>query len=402
MKLRRRFRTFLRAELRDWRIWVTRAVMLLFAAGAGVAVVGFTWLSERALEGFQALRGAAWWLPLLWTPLVAASVVWVTRRWVAGAAGSGIPQVLAALEAPAQDTRTSALVSVKVSVAKLALTAWGLLGGLSIGREGPSVQVAAGILHAGRRWMPDRHVMSAHELLLAAIVLAGLMAVSILGNATYFGVIRVGSIGTELAAPAMLLALLCGLVGGLFSRLLIESLSGGMDRFSRWRARHPVRFALGCGLAVAVIGLASQGSTFGSGYLYTRGLLEGQQDAPVIYVVLKLAATWLSAWSGVPGGIFAPSLAIGAGMGSDVAAWFASPHTPALVALGMAGFLAAVTQAPLTAFIIVMEMVDGHAMVLSLMACSMVASLVSRGISPPIYPTLARQYARSAAPADAS
>jgi H+/Cl- antiporter ClcA len=57
--------------------------------------------------------------------------------------------------------------------------------------------------------------------------------------------------------------------------------------------------------------------------------------------------------------------------------------------MGMAGFLAAVTQAPLTAFIIVMEMVDGHSMVLSLMASAMLASLVSRMISRPLYETLA-------------
>jgi H+/Cl- antiporter ClcA len=111
---------------------------------------------------------------------------------------------------------------------------------------------------------------------------------------------------------------------------------------------------------------------------------------PLLYVTLRFVATWLAAWSGVPGGIFAPSLAIGAGIGADVAlltGWTTS--SSALIALGMAGFLAAVTQAPLTAFIIVMEMVDGHAMVLSLMACALVASGVSRLISRPLYPQLA-------------
>ncbi|UUZ51894.1 chloride channel protein [Massilia sp. B-10] len=65
-------------------------------------------------------------------------------------------------------------------------------------------------------------------------------------------------------------------------------------------------------------------------------------------------------------------------------------HAPTLIALGMVGFMAAVTQAPLTSFIIVMEMVDGHAMVLSLMACALVARAVARLISPPLYPGLAR------------
>jgi H+/Cl- antiporter ClcA len=64
-------------------------------------------------------------------------------------------------------------------------------------------------------------------------------------------------------------------------------------------------------------------------------------------------------------------------------------NAPTLIALGMAGFLAAVTQAPMTAFIIVMEMVDGHALVLSLMATALISSSVSRLISAPLYPALA-------------
>jgi len=101
----------------------------------------------------------------------------------------------------------------------------------------------------------------------------------------------------------------------------------------------------------------------------------------------------------VPAGIFAPSLAIGAALGNDVALAFYGAQVPALIALGMVGFLAAATQAPLTAFIIVMEMVDGHAMVLSLMACALVSSMVSRIISPPLYPTLARLQLARAQPA---
>ena len=74
-------------------------------------------------------------------------------------------------------------------------------------------------------------------------------------------------------------------------------------------------------------------------------------------------------------------------------------NAPTLIALGMAGFLAAVTQAPMTAFIIVMEMVDGHGLVLSLMACAMVASGVSRLVSAPLYPSLAEIQLKRLAPA---
>jgi H+/Cl- antiporter ClcA len=93
----------------------------------------------------------------------------------------------------------------------------------------------------------------------------------------------------------------------------------------------------------------------------------------------------------VPAGVFAPSLAIGAGLGNDIAtaAGLGPQAAIPLIALGMVGFLAATTQGPITSFIIVMEMVSGHSMVLSLMACALVASGVSRLISPPMYTALA-------------
>jgi len=134
--------------------------------------------------------------------------------------------------------------------------------------------------------------------------------------------------------------------------------------------------------------LSTDGATFGSGYSHTRAMLENQDHVSPLYVLLKTVSTWLTVWAGVPAGIFAPSLAIGAAVGNDLASWLAYPNAPTLIALGMAGFLAAVTQAPLTAFIIVMEMVTGHELVLSLMASALVASGVSRLISQPLYSAL--------------
>ena len=130
--------------------------------------------------------------------------------------------------------------------------------------------------------------------------------------------------------------------------------------------------------------------TFGSGSEAVKQMLQGHAELTPIATLLKFMATWLSAWCGVPGGIFAPSLSIGAGIGDAVALFANSDLEPALIAMGMAAFLAAVTQAPLTAFIIVMEMVDGHAMVLTLMAGALGTSLISRWLSVPLYGALAQ------------
>ncbi|MBK6006099.1 chloride channel protein [Ramlibacter ginsenosidimutans] len=418
----------IRGDLANSHEWVARAIVLAFAALSGACVVGFTVLCNHASGFFNSWTQRWPWLPLVETPALCAAIVWVTVRFFPGAAGSGIPQVMVALNDSVEPAARRRFVSLRLAIAKVVLTAAGLLGGLAIGREGPSVQVAAGVMLHARRWLPRRASINPHALLvaggaagiaaafnaplagimfaieeltrkietrssglvIAAIVLAGLIAVSVFGNSTYFGVIRVPALDWSFAAPAVLVVLGSGLLGGFFSRLLHASLVGTSDRVSRWRAQHPVPFAAACGLGIAVVGLVSHGSTFGAGYSSTRQLLEGHADMPLLYVTLRIVATWLALWSGVPGGLFAPSLAIGAGIGADVSlmmGWGAD--TPALIALGMCGFLAAVTQAPMTAFIIVMEMVDGHAMVLSLMATALAASLLARWLARPLYPALA-------------
>ena len=90
--------TAVRREFYDWRLWVGRGVVLAFAALAGLTVVLFTWMTEHAVEIFFSVQRQAWWFPLIWTPACTAAVGWITRRYVPGAGGSGIPQVVRALE----------------------------------------------------------------------------------------------------------------------------------------------------------------------------------------------------------------------------------------------------------------------------------------------------------------
>jgi H+/Cl- antiporter ClcA len=419
----------IRSDLGNHREWIARCIVLAYAALAGATVVGFTWLCARALDLFMRIEHWEPLAPFLWTPALCAGIVWTTRRFFPGASGSGIPQVIAALRPEVPAGSRGRLVSLRLALAKTGLTAAGLLGGLAIGREGPSVQIAAGVMLHARRWLPRGVSIKTHGLLVAggaagiaaafnaplagvmfaieeltprieqrssglvvaAIVLAGLIAVSVFGNSAYFGVIHTAPLGPDFAGPAALVVMLAGVTGGIFSRLLYVSMTGGSsDIFTAWKKTHPVWFAAACGLAIACIGWVSGGATFGSGYDFTKSLVAGNTSLPLLYVTLRFVATWLAIWSGVPGGLFAPSLAIGAGMGSDIALLCdVHAQSPALIALGMACFLAAITQAPITAFIIVMEMVDGHSMVLSLMAATMLASLIARWIARPIYPALA-------------
>lgn len=419
-------------EMGGREIWRDRAVVLGFAALTGAVVVGFTLLAESATHAFRAIGVATPmgpWLALAWTPALTVLILWWTRRFVPGTAGSGIPQVVRALEDDLDGARLGWLVSPRVALHKVVLVSGGLLAGLSIGREGPTVQVGAGVMLGARRWLSGRSVIDEHDLMvagaaagiaaafntplggivfaleqlsrrrgiahssivIASIVLSGLIAVSVFGNDTYFGRLKVTQMTIDLLLPGLAVALVCGLTGGLFARLIVVSVRGTPDWFSRVRVRHPFRFAAICGLGVAVIGLVTGGATTGAGYQTTRSLLEGNADLPFVYTLLKFGATWLSSWTGVPAGVFAPSLAIGAGIGNDVALAFGLSRESAipLIAIGMAGFLSATTGGPITAFIIVMEMVAGNTMVLSLMAGALVASGIARLITESMYQELA-------------
>lgn len=427
------------------RQWLDRVTVLTYATLTGLVVVGFTLLAEAALEGFKALE--SWgshgrYVTLLWTPALTVAVLWWTRRYAPGAVGSGIPQVIRALDDDLPAALRSALVSLQLSLHKIVLVSGGLLAGLSIGREGPTVQVGAGVMLNARRWLSPGTRIDEHDLMvagaaagiaaafntplggivfaleqlsrrrgmthttlvIASIVLAGLVAVAVFGNVTYFGQLRVQELSWSLVLPGLLVALASGLAGGLFARLIVVSLRGAPGLVSRWRAAHPLRFAALCGLLVAVIGIVTNSATAGAGYSTTSALLRGEAELPGVYTLLKFCATWISAWSGVPAGVFAPSLSIGAGIGHDIALGLGYSEQAAipLIALGMVGFLAATTAGPITAFIIVMEMVAGQAMVLSLMACALLANGVGRMVTPPMYWELAATMPPAAADAAAA
>mgnify|MGYP002381946133 FL=1 len=152
-------------------------------------------------------------------------------------------------------------------------------------------------------------------------------------------------------------------------------------------------FRAACGLLVALIGIAGGGMSFGSGYAITEKVVNGELALPWYAPVTRYLATLVSYFSGIPGGIFAPALAIGAAIGSNLTPLFsASVGSTPILTLCMAGFLAAVTQSPITAAIIVMEMIDGHGMVLSLMAVALIAKAVSSRLGPELYQRLAGDF----------
>jgi len=216
------------------------------------------------------------------------------------------------------------------------------------------------------------------SLIIATVIAAGLTSIALMGNYTYFGstpmALRNGL--DWLAIPMCGVA--GGLAGGLFSRILITMARGLPNRVGPALKRNSLLFAFACGLAVAICGLISGDTIYGTGYAQVKAALEDGSPLSADFGLLKFLATTFASISGIPGGIFAPSLAIGAGIGTNVASLFHGAPVAAIMLLGMVSYFAGVVQAPITAFVIVTEMTDNHAMVVPLMAAALIAHATSR------------------------
>ncbi|WP_213763574.1 chloride channel protein [Caballeronia sp. dw_19] len=423
-----------RAVQRGRRLWLHYGVFWLGAIATGLVAVLYAKLIDVGYDTFLRYATRYWWLPLPVSPAIGALGVWLTRRFFPGSEGSGIPQVIATLH----DSGALAprLLSIRILVGKIVVSFLSILGGFTIGREGPTIHVGAALMFNLRRFYPQRFralrgtalehrlalagaaaglsaafnaplagvVFAIEELtrsfeqrtsgvLITAIIFAGIVSLGLQGNYTYFGTIDIGNHFPDLLAVAVvLIGAVSGVAGGVFCWLLLNTGRWIPSRVNTWRDRHPVAFGAVCGLIIAVIGVASGGHTFGSGYAEARAMLEGRAQLSAAYPVLKMASMVGSYLPGAPGGLFAPSLAIGAGIGNALHLVFGQMQLPMLIALGMVGYLAAVTQSPITAFVIVIEMINGHALVISLMATALISSQVSKLFAPALYETLAKRY----------
>lgn len=424
--------TLLRRRFASMR-WRTRVTLWAAATIAGLLVVMFARLADMALAQFAQQTADRPWLPFVYTPLVGMLVVWLTTRFFVGAQGSGIPQVIAATRLVHQGKSIDKLVSLRIAFGKICLGTLALTGGFSAGREGPSVQVAASIMHFFHRFLPNARIVRVEDLILAGgaagiaaafntplagiafaveelgrkletrtsgvllstIILSGMVAIALQGNYNYFGHFDVQGVSLDIVAPALAIGIGCGLLGGLFSRMLLWPQRHRRFVLWEWRSAHPVLFAGICGLIVAILGWISGGMSFGSGYGITSQVIAADVGLPWHAPITRFLATVVTYFSGIPGGIFAPSLAVGAAVGSNVADLFHLAAQP-IIALCMVGFLAAVTQSPITSAIIVMEMIDSHGLVISLMAVALIAKAVSSRMGPELYQQLAKGFLQAA------
>ena len=410
-------------SVRDWK---TRLIFWTGALTVGLTAAVFAMSSNYVMALHSSIIAHSRWWSLLLSPLVMITVVFCTRHLFPGTQGSGIPQAIAALRSENDGARRR-MLSLRIAAGKLGLTLLGFLGGASIGREGPTVHIGASMMYSLGRFtkFPPHYVRHglimvggaagiaaafntpiagiifaieemarfyeerATGLLLVAVIIAGLAALAILGNYTYFGESNASLTGVHSWIAVLMCGVAGGLLGGVFSRVLLE----GMKRLRPAMAKYWLVVAAASGLTIAGIGLLSDGSSYGTGYDEARHILLGHSTLGWTFPFYKIAATMSSYLSGAPGGIFSPSLSIGAGLGGDLAPLMPYVPTSAVVLLGMVGYFTGVVQTPLTASVIVMEMVDDRSMVFPVITTAIIALGTSRLIcKTPIYWALAEEF----------
>ncbi len=414
------------------------AVTILAGGLCGLAAVAFHlsigWLEALLINRANHAPGYWWIFFTILTPGVGGLIVGLgLTYWVPAAAGSGIPQVKVAF------ALRSGLVSLRETIGKFVLCAFQIGSGASLGLEGPTVQICAGVssLMARAARLSPRNcrrmtsvgmaagIAAAFNAPIAAItftleeligdldqtmlsgviVAAALAAVvehSILGSNPVFHMPRTYALG---AASSLIWYALLGVLAAVVSITFTDSLLALRALFKRWTAVpkwiHPAIGGLATGaLAVLALYWFHLNGIAGDPYKTMELALTGTMPLlfMAVFCVLKLAATVSSYSSGGSGGIFAPSLFMGSMLGGAVGYLDVTVfHHPtdaigAFAVVGMGAVFAGIVRAPMTSILIVFEMTGGYGLVLPLMIANMTAFVLARYLRPvPIYEALLRQ-----------
>jgi chloride channel protein, CIC family len=413
------------AELRQRENQVFLVLALVIGALTGLAVVAFIVLTERLGMRLYPV-GSAPWRRVLFPVAGSLGIGYLLYRYFPNARGSGVPQTKAALFA--RDGR----ITLRTVLGKFFCTAATLASGIPLGREGPSVQVGAGIGSVLGRLLglsteqvknlipvgAAAAIAAAFNTPLAAVLFsleeivgdlhAPVMGAVVLASATAWMVLRM-LLGdhplfkvpqyqlvhpTEFAVYAVL-----GVAGGVVSVAFTKLLLGMRARFLRFPQKTVWFQPVAGGLLVGLMGWFVP-QVLGVGYGYVGDALNGNMafKMMLLLVVLKLIAVTASYASGNAGGIFGPSLFIGAMLGGTlgtVAHRLFPAHTAAAGAyalVGMGAVFAGIVRAPMTSVLMIFEMTQDYAVIVPLMIANLVSLFIaSRLQHEPIYEALAVQ-----------
>lgn len=413
------------AILRDREEQVFLILTLVIGALVGLVVVAFILLTERAGVRLYPAGGAAW--RRLLVPVGGSlGMGYLLYRYFPDARGSGVPQTKAALYA------REGRISLSTVIGKFFCTSATLASGIPLGREGPAVQVGAGIASVLGRWLglrPEKvkallpvgaaaAVAAAFNTPLAAVLFsleevvgdlhAPVLGSVVLASATSWAMLRL-LLGNnplfqvpqyQLVNPLELgIYALLGVAGGFVSVAFTKLLLWMRARFLRLPRRTVWFQPVTGGLLVGVMGWFVP-QLLGVGYKHVGEALNGGMALKLmlLLLVLKFFAVATSYASGNAGGIFGPSLFLGAMLGGimgNIANHFLpdTVGTPGAYALvGMGTVFAGIVRAPMTSVVMIFEITRDYAVIVPLMISNLVSFFISSKFQKqPIYEVLAHQ-----------
>jgi H+/Cl- antiporter ClcA len=221
------------------------------------------------------------------------------------------------------------------------------------------------------------HINYFKTALFTAVIIAGLTAQGLLGPYLYLGYPDVSHSSPYIFFVVILVASMAGLAGSSMAKLILALLKW-KNGFKHWHQH--LLYVLFCAVVIVVIAYFLNPAVLGSGKaLMTRTLFTGDKFSSWHTAAFRVLGPVLCFTTGASGGVFAPSLSAGAGIGSLLSAWMhlSSANTNVVILAGMAAFLTGVTRSPFTSAILVLEMTDRHNLIFHLMLASLIASLVS-------------------------
>ncbi len=404
---------------------LTIFLSLVIGVMAGLVVVAFILLTGRLAARMYPAGGAAWRRVLIPTA-GALATGFLLARYFPNARGSGIPQTKFAVFI------NNGYISLKTVIGKFLCCSGSLASGIALGREGPAVHIGAGIASVlGRRFgLAAEDVKSLVPVGCSAALAAAFntpIAAVLFSLEEILGDLHAPVLGSVVIASAtswMVLHLvlgdqplfhvppyqlvnplefgfyaILGLIGGLASVAFVKLLLAIRIWFKKLpKSTEWIQPAAG-GLLVGLMGWFVP-EVLGVGYDFVDIVLGGDFPLKIVVVlaVLKLIATPACYGSGNAGGIFGPSLFIGAMIGGSVGSVAHSlfPHitaNPGAYALiGMGAAFAGIVRTPLTSVIMIFEMTRDYSIIVPLMIANLISFFVSQKLQrEPIYEALALQ-----------
>jgi H+/Cl- antiporter ClcA len=362
------------------------------------------------------------WAFFIITPACFVLAWWVVHKYAPYARGSGIPQVSAAIElsSPKHGYKVNLLLSFRVIVIKIISSLVVVFGGGIIGREGPTIQISASIFKKINDLLPSWYtkiskrnmivtggaaglaaafntplggiVFAIEELtkthfsffksaLLTGVILAGLTALNFLGPYLYLGYPKLNDIPAWIILLTIPIAIITGFAGAGMGSLILYLFK--KKKVLKTNLQNIMYVAI-CGFIIATLAVFVDGQVFGSGKeIMVNTLFTSDKHVAWYLPVLRIFSQIATFSTGAAGGIFAPSLSAGAGIGAVFSGWFhlTPTETNLIILCGMTGFLTSITRSPFTSSILVLEMTNSHNVIFYIMIAALVSNLIATIVS---------------------